>query len=103
MKNTTNTKKIVHAAEQALLENSDIAQVIRVSAAVTPSAELLIGAKISLPADMKMWQVSRVIACAERAVAVACPTAAQVFISPDVYLNLHDAPTTSAIVTLSYD
>lgn len=97
------TVEDVAAVEAALNELKQIDRVIRVSAYRVDADTVLVGAKISLPVDFTMRDVSIVVALAERRVRRALPDAQHVFITPDVYCDPNAAPSTSSIVTLSYD
>jgi len=97
--NSENVAKI----EQALLEGASIGRVIELQVADSPEG-LVVGAKVDLNAELTMREVSVVLLQAKRRVRTAVPEATIVYIEPDVWLDPEaEAPTTSAIVTLSYD
>lgn len=89
--------------EEALLEINDIHHVIRIEKFQVADGSVLVAAKVSLDAELAMQQVSIVVALAERRIRRIVPDAKHIYITPDVYLDQQDAPSTSAIVTLSYD
>ena len=89
--------------EETLLEINDIHHVIRIEKFKSSDGSLLVAAKVSLDAELVMQQVSIVVALAERRIRRLLPNAEHIYITPDVYLDQQDAPSTSAIVTLSYD
>ncbi|MGO1434594.1 MAG: hypothetical protein ACTJFR_07565 [Canibacter sp.] len=89
--------------EKALLEINDIHHVIRIEQFQVSDGSVLVAAKVSLDAELAMQQVSIVVALAERRIRRVVPKAEHIYITPDVYIDQHDAPSTSAIVTLSYD
>jgi divalent metal cation (Fe/Co/Zn/Cd) transporter len=97
---TDQAKKVV---TDALLEITDVERVIRVEIFTVDNDELLVAAKVSLDPELAMQQVSVVVALAERRVIRELPNATHVYITPDVHIDQQEAPSTSAIVTLSYD
>lgn len=97
------TTDSVEAVTDALREITDVHHVIRVEMFHTTTGGVLVAAKLSLDAELAMQQVSIVVALAERRIRRVVPSAEHIYITPDVYLDQQDVPSTSAIVTLSYD
>ena len=89
--------------EKALAEIAGVQRVIRVEHFVTGDGADVVLAKVSLPGDLQMHQVSIIVTLAERKIRRVLPDAKHISITPDVYLDESDVPSTSAIVTLSYD
>lgn len=89
--------------EASLLEGASIRRVIGLQVA-TAGDDLVVGAKVDVEADLTMREISVILAQAKRRVQTAVPEAKIVYIEPDVWLDPSiTPPTTSAIVTLSYD
>ena len=93
----------LRALEQALLEIGDVKDVIRIEAFEVAPDTMLVAAKLSVAQELTMPRVSIVVALAERRVRSAVPNAKHVYITPDVHVDQTNVPSTSAIVTLSYD
>ena len=94
-----------HAAniEASLLEGASIRRVIDLKVA-NAGDDLVVGAKVDLDADLTMREVSVILHQAKRRVREAVPEAKLIYIEPDVWIDPNaEQPTTSAIVTLSYD
>lgn len=109
-KNSTDVVHVgdpVSAAEaqlitDAILDTPDVARVIQLATVHLSETEVLVGARIDVPAAFTMGQVSVLVAMAERRIQAAYPTATQIFLTPDVWVDPEAAqPTTSAIVMLS--
>ncbi|WP_167143115.1 hypothetical protein [Canibacter zhoujuaniae] len=95
---------LVNQIEAALLEIDGVDRVIRVTVIDVDQETQVVGAKISLPADTTMRQVSIAVALSERKIERLIPAAKHIFVTPDVYFDdSGTAPSTSNIVTLSYD
>lgn len=92
------------AIEAALTEGANIARVIELRTVELPNEGLLVCAKVDLPADRTMREVSAILLQAERRVRAAVPDVAHVFLEPDVWVDPNtSAPTTSAVVMLGLD
>lgn len=90
--------------ESALLAGKEIDRVIHMKTLYVGPDELMVGAKISLPSDVTMGEVSVIINLAERRIREAVPAARIIYIEPDVWIDPNaPTPPTSSIVTLSYD
>lgn len=100
---TTQNKQQTQLLETALLEIADIDKVVRLEVFELADGTILVGAKVSLPADLTMRQVSVAVTLAERRIQRVLPQAKHVFITPDVFYDDSDVTSTSTIVTLSYD
>ena len=101
---TSASDEDVAKIEAAILNSHHIERIISLRTVHLDSGELMVGAKIDLAPERTMNEVSVIVHLAERRVREAVPAAQTVYISPDVYLDPNaKAPTTSAIVTLSYD
>lgn len=95
--------EIVAQIELALLDGASIRRVIDLKIA-NAGEDLVAGAKVDLDADLTMKEVSVVLHQAKRRVRAAVPEVKVMYIEPDVWLDPNAVqPTTSAIVTLSYD
>ena len=89
--------------EEALLDGVRISRVISLDLGEL-DGEPLITAKVDLDPDLTMREVSFVLHQAKRRVRNAVPEAATIYLEPDVYVDPDAAaPSTSTIVTLSYD
>lgn len=89
--------------EASLLEGSSIRRVIGLQVAKAGD-DLVVGAKVDLESELTMKEVSTILAQAKRRLQRAVPEAKIVYIEPDVWIDPNlTPPTTSAIVTLSYD
>lgn len=97
------TGEITDQIEAALLEGASVRRVIDLKV-VGDGADMIVGAKIDIAAELTMKEVSVILLQAKRRVRALVPEAKAVFIEPDVWVD-PDAvhPTTSAVVTLSYD
>ncbi len=99
----SDTAENIAKIEAGLLEGSSIRRVIGLQVAHAGS-DLVVGAKVDLDADLTMREVSVILHQAKRRVQAAVPEAKIVYIEPDVWVDPNiEQPTTSAIVTLSYD
>lgn len=86
-----------------LLEGASIKRVIDLKVFGT-AADLVVGAKVDLSPEHTMKEVSVILHQAKRRVRSVVPDAKAVFIEPDVWIDPNiEHPTTSAVVTLSYD
>lgn len=94
----------VARVEAAILEGRDIDRIIHMKTLYVGPDEFMIGAKISLAPQCTMHEVSVIVNLAERRIRDAIPSAKYIYLEPDIYFD-PDAkqPTTSSIVTLSYD
>lgn len=97
------TSENIARIEESLLNSASIRRVIDLKIA-TAGDDLVVGAKVDIEAELTMREVSVVLHQAKRRVREAVPEAKIIYIEPDVWVD-PDAvqPTTSAIVTLSYD
>lgn len=89
--------------EKSLLEIADVTRVIRLEKFEVDTGAVLVATKLSLLPELTMQQVSIVVALAERRIRSLVPEAKHVYVTPDVYIDQKDVPSTSTIVTLSYD
>lgn len=94
----------VERIESAILRTKDIDRIIHMKTLYVGPDEFMIGAKVSLAPERNMHEVSAIVNLAERRIREAVPAAKIIYLEPDVYLD-PDAkqPSTSSIVTLSYD
>lgn len=97
------TEADIARLEEALLEVRDVERVIRLEVFDIRGGGRIVAAKVSLDEDLTMKQVSIVVAIAERRVQQNMPEASSVYIVPDVWVDPDAVPSTSSIVTLSYD
>ncbi|PRI10991.1 hypothetical protein [Leucobacter massiliensis] len=89
--------------ERALLDSAQISRVICLELGECAEG-LLVAAKVDLDPELTMREVSYVLHQAKRRVLDALPAASAIYLEPDVYVDPNAAtPSTSAIVTLSYD
>ncbi|MBL3685807.1 hypothetical protein D3248_02395 [Leucobacter zeae] len=89
--------------EEALLQSERISRVISLHV-VDTDGELLIAGKIDLDPELTTREISFLLHQAKRRVREAVPEAETIYLEPDVYLDPNAAtPSTSTIVTLSYD
>lgn len=89
--------------EEALLDGARISRVISLDLGEA-DGELMVAAKVDLDPDLTMREVSFVLHQAKRRVQAAVAEVAVIYLEPDVYLDPNAAtPSTSSIVTLSYD
>ncbi|MDO4241164.1 MAG: hypothetical protein Q4C71_01355 [Microbacteriaceae bacterium] len=100
---TENDAALASQITAELLELDQVNRVVRVSVGADENGARLVGAKVSLPVELTMQQVSIVVALAERRVQRVVPDVEHIFITPDVFYDAQNAPSTSTIVTLSYD
>lgn len=97
------SSEVVAQIETVLLEGASIRRVIDLKIA-NAGEDLVVGAKVDLDADLTMREVSVILHQARRRVRKALPEVSIIYIEPDVWVDPNAvAPTTSAIVTLSYD
>lgn len=95
--------EVIAQIEAALLEGASVKRVIDLKIA-NAGDDLVVGAKIDLAVELTMREVSVVLHKAKRRVRAAVPDAKIIYIEPDVWVDPNAVqPTTSAIVTLSYD
>lgn len=95
--------QLVQTIENALLKLRNVNKVMQVTVVDVPGNTQVIAAKIAVPAQLQMSQVSALLAVAELRIRELAPAAQHVFITPDVYFDDAATASTSAIVTLSYD
>lgn len=97
------TSETIATIEASLLEGASIRRVIDVQVA-TAGSDLVVGAKVDVPAELTMKEVSVILHQAKRRVRSAVPEAKVVYVEPDVWVD-PDAvqPTTSAVVMLGLD
>lgn len=89
--------------EEALLKSERISRVIALDV-VDSDGELLVAGKIDLDPELTTREISFLLHQAKRRVREAVPEAETIYLEPDVYLDPNAAtPSTSTIVTLSYD
>lgn len=87
----------------SLLEGASIRRVIDLKT-FGAGADLVVGAKVDISDEHTMKEVSVILHQAKRRVSTVVPDAKAVFIEPDVWIDPNAThPTTSAVVTLSYD
>lgn len=99
----TASSENVAKIEESLLEGASIRRVIGLQVA-NAGEDLVVGAKVDIAAELTMKEVSVILAQAKRRVQKAVPEVKIVYIEPDVWIDPSiEQPTTSAIVTLSYD
>lgn len=95
--------EVTASIEAALLEGASVRRVLDLQVAGLDDG-LLVAAKVDLPAELTMKEVSVILHQARRRVREAAPEAVAVFVEPEVWIDPNAAqPTTSAVVTLSYD
>lgn len=95
---------VVKRIQLALADAREIDRIIHMKTLYLGPDEIMVAAKISLPATMTMNEVSFVINLAERRVRQAVPEVGAMYIEPDVWLDPNlPTPTTSSIVMLSSD
>jgi len=88
---------------QALLESANITRVIELDV-VDRAGALLVCARLDLPADIGMREVSAILFQARRRVETALPEVASVYLEPEVWVDpAAAAPTTSSVVMLGLD
>ncbi len=97
------TSENVAKIEASLLEGASIRRVIELQVA-SAGADLVVGAKVDLDAELTMKEVSTILLQAKRRVQKALPEATIVYLEPDVWIDPEvEQPTTSAIVMLGLD
>lgn len=90
--------------EAALLNAKEVERVIHMKTLYVGPEELMVGAKVSLPASMTMNEVSAIVNLAEGRIRAAVPAARIIYIEPDVWIDPNATlPDTSAIIMLSSD
>ncbi|GAA2824646.1 cation diffusion facilitator family transporter [Leucobacter komagatae] len=88
----------------ALADAKEIDRIIHMKTLYLGPDEIMVGAKVSLPATTTMSEVSVIINLAERRIRDVVPAAKVIYIEPDVWLDPNlPTPTTSSIVMLSSD
>ena len=98
------TEEDVQKIQLALADAKEIDRIIHMKTLYLGPDEIMVAAKISLPATTLMSEVSLIINLAERRVREAVPAARVIYIEPDVWLDPNlPTPTTSSIVMLSSD
>lgn len=98
------TAEDVQKIQLALGDAKEINRIIHMKTLYLGPDELMVGAKVSLPASTTMGEVSVIINMAERRIRAAVPAAHVIYIEPDVWLDPDlPTPTTSSIVMLSSD
>ncbi|MBP6684669.1 MAG: cation transporter, partial [Leucobacter sp.] len=98
------TAEDVQKIQLALGDAKEINRIIHMKTLYLGPDELMVGAKVSLPASTTMGEVSVIINMAERRIRAAVPAARVIYIEPDVWLDPDlPTPTTSSIVMLSSD
>ncbi|WP_336652594.1 MULTISPECIES: hypothetical protein [unclassified Leucobacter] len=89
--------------EEALLNSARISRVINLDLGELEDG-LILAAKVDLDPELTMREVSFVLHQAKRRVLAAVPDITVIYLEPDVYVDPNAAtPSTSSIVTLSYD
>lgn len=89
--------------EEALLNSARISRVISLELGETDGG-IMVAAKVDLDPELTMREVSFVLHQAKRRVQAAAPDVAVIYLEPDVYVDPNaTTPSTSSIVTLSYD
>lgn len=96
-------EQYVDAISDTLLEIPEIEQIIRAEVFSLSDGSVLVAVKISLSLDLTMREVSIVVALAERRLSRLFQGETRVYVTPDVHIDEKNVPSTSAIVTLSYD
>lgn len=97
------TEQVIAKIEARLLEGASVRRVIDLTMA-TADEGVVVSARIDLAADLTMREVSVILHQAKRRVRSVVPEAAAVYVEPDVWVDPEAVqPTTSAVVTLSYD
>ncbi|MBL5974964.1 MAG: hypothetical protein D3X82_14675 [Candidatus Leucobacter sulfamidivorax] len=90
--------------EAALLEGANIAHVIELELMNEEDGGLIVCARVDIPAERTMREVSTILYQAKRRVTEAVPAAHTVYLEPDVWVDPDTAqPTTSAVVMLGLD
>ncbi|MFI8595599.1 hypothetical protein ACIGCK_14360 [Microbacterium sp. NPDC078428] len=87
----------------SLLAGANIRRVIKID--ISPAETgIVICAKVDLPRDLSMSEVSVVLHQAKRRLQPLVPEAKEIYLEPDVWIDPEAVrPTTSAIVILSSD
>ncbi|MBO1900501.1 hypothetical protein J4H92_00895 [Leucobacter weissii] len=99
----SDTSENVAQIEAALLRGASISRVIDLQVA-SAGADLVVGARVDLDADLTMREVSVILHQAKRRVRESVPDAKIVYIEPDVWVDPNVAqPTTSSVVMLGLD
>lgn len=99
----SDTAENIAKIEASLLAGASIRRVIGLQVAHAGS-DLVVGAKVDIDADLAMREISVILHQAKRRVQASVPEAKIIYIEPDVWVDPNiEQPTTSAIVTLSYD
>ncbi len=87
----------------ALLDSANITKVIELEI-VDRAGGLLVCARLDLPPEVTMREVSAILFQARRRVETAVPEVAAVYLEPDVWVDpTAAAPTTSSVVMLGLD
>lgn len=94
----------VRAIERAIIAGGEASNIIHMKTLYLGPDELLVGAKISFPADMRFSQVAQHIDTIERRVREAVPAARVIYLEPDVWRKSSKAAEkTDAIVIKGLD
>lgn len=97
------TRDLIVKVNSALLEGAGIARVIEVEV-LELDGDLTVCARVDLPAEASMREVSAILYQAKRRVEAALPEVRTVYLEPDVWVDPDAAlPTTSAVVMLGLD
>ncbi|XPP26709.1 MAG: hypothetical protein ACNYNX_00590 [Leucobacter sp.] len=90
--------------ESALLDGANIARVIDLELVDQGENALLVCAKVDIPAERTMREVSAILYQAKRRVSAAVPAVQEIYLEPDVWVDPETAqPSTSAVVMLGLD
>lgn len=90
--------------ETALLEGSNIVRVIELEVMSEENGDLIVCARVDIPAERTMREVSTILYQAKRRIGEAVPAARTVYLEPDVWVDPDTAqPTTSSVVMLGLD
>lgn len=92
------------AVEAALLDGANIARVIDLKLVDQGEGGLLVCAKVDVPAERSMREVSAILYQAKRRVTAAVPAVQELYLEPDVWVDPNTAqPSTSTVVMLGLD
>ncbi|MWB98041.1 cation diffusion facilitator family transporter [Agromyces seonyuensis] len=94
----------VQAIEAAIMDGPEIEKIIHMKTLYLGPDELLVGAKLGFPAELKLGEVALETNTVEERIRAAVPAARVIYIEPDVYRDPNAvAPSTEAIVIKSVD
>ncbi|WP_419818172.1 cation diffusion facilitator family transporter [Glaciibacter flavus] len=98
------SNKQLMAIEDAILDGPETERIIHIKTLYLGPDELLIGAKVAMPSELRFGEVAAAIDAIEDRVRAAVPIARQIYLEPDVWRpHTGPQPETDTIVIKGFD